>query len=29
VIVYWGDATEFAATLRDKWVEYAEQDHAA
>ena len=29
VIVYWGDAAEFAGTLREKWVEYAEQDDAA
>jgi len=29
VIVYWGDAAEFAGTLREKWVDYAEQDDAA
>jgi hypothetical protein len=29
VIVYWGDATEFARTLGEKWVAYPKQDRAA
>jgi len=29
VIVYWGDASEFAGTLRQKWVEHAAENHAA
>jgi hypothetical protein len=29
VIVYWGDASEFAHTLQEKWIDYPKQDRAA